>query len=81
MTTSGLDFVRLGARIERYDGTAECGLNVVKGLITRPRIVLNIQRQIVDEGKNLIETDAGRQLREDIAKSEQKHNEQIKNMS
>src|ERR1700734_3026985 len=34
--------------------------------------------QLVDEGKNLNETAAGRQLREDMAKAEEKHREELR---
>ena len=70
--------LRLGAQAKRYDGTKECGLALIKNMLTRPQIVLDIQRQIVDEGKNLNETPAGQQLREDIAKAEAEFQKELR---
>lgn len=70
--------IRLGAQARRYDGSNESGLAIVADLITRPKIVLDIQRQIVDEGKNLNDTAAGLQLREDMAKAEAKFKEELR---
>jgi len=64
--------IRLGARCERYDNTKARGLAIVKQMLSRPKIVLEIQRQIVEEGKNLSDTAAGQQLCEDIIKAEAK---------
>jgi len=70
--------IRLGAQTRRYDGTKENGLETVADILTRPKIVLDIQRQIVDEGKNLNETTAGLQLREDMVKAEAEFKEELR---
>jgi hypothetical protein len=70
--------IRLGAQAKRYIGTRECGLAIIEDMLSRPQIVLDIQRQIVDEGKNLNETAAGQQLREDMAKAGEKFQEELR---
>lgn len=72
--------LRLGALAKRHDGTAECGIAFIRDMLARPQIVLDIQRQIVDEGKNLNETAAGQQLREEMAKLEEKYKQQMRDM-
>ncbi len=70
--------IRLGAQAKRYDDTTECALSIIREMLTRPQIVLDIQRQIVDEGKDLNDTAAGQQLCEDIAVAEEKFREELR---
>ena len=69
--------IRLGARTMRWDRTEQTEIDIVKEIMNRPQIVLEIQRQIVDEGMNLHQTAAGIQLREEITKKEQEHQAEL----
>ena len=72
--------LRLGARTMRYDNTAPRALEIVQDLMQRSQIVLEIQRELVVEGRNLNETSAGIQLRLEIAAAEERHKKELEQM-
>jgi hypothetical protein len=51
--------LRMGASQQRYHGTPDSALGIVQGLLAGSKVVLDIQKEIVDEGKALGETSAG----------------------
>ncbi|KAI9756728.1 MAG: hypothetical protein M4579_003729 [Chaenotheca gracillima] len=60
-----------GATITRYDNTLDSALRIVAHLEHQPEIVLDIQRQIVEEHLTLVQTPAGRFLNEEILLKEE----------
>jgi hypothetical protein len=48
-----------GSKIQRYDGSASMAEAIVCRLMRKPTIVLDIQRELVDEGRQLEDTTAG----------------------
>ncbi|MCJ1356516.1 MAG: hypothetical protein MMC33_006511 [Icmadophila ericetorum] len=64
------DLIEKGTTTTRYDGTYASALSIISDLEKRPRITLDIQRQMVDEGCTLIQTTAGRYLNEGLLEKE-----------
>jgi hypothetical protein len=71
--------VRKRAQTRRYDGTYERSVSIISMLDHRLKIVQDIQRQMVDEGKTLAKTPAGRSLEEELKKERKNHQEELSN--
>jgi hypothetical protein len=74
------DLISRGAIMTRYSGDQRSGNALIDLLIDKRRIVLDIQRELVDEGKKLIETTAGHVLNEEIIKLQKKNEEELKKL-
>lgn len=62
-----------GSTIFRHDNTPESALKIIDHITEkRERIVLSIQRQMVDENKDIDQTSAGKLQREEIIKEKEK---------
>lgn len=56
-----------GSRVEKHDGSKTSATKIVSGLVNRQtRVTLDIQRQLVDEHRNLYDTDAGQALQREL---------------
>ena len=65
-----------GARVVRHDNTAESARSILRELCSGPRRTeepLSIQREIVQEGKTLVNTTAGIEVRETLEKEKEKN--------
>lgn len=73
--------IERGSQIHRHYNTRESALQLIDSLVggttSRPRIVLDIQAQMVDEGKDLANTAAGQAVDDAIAKERQRFARQI----
>lgn len=69
--------LRKGARSMRYGGEYQSAISIVSRLEHRPQVILDIQRQIVDDRKTLDQTPAGRLLRKDIIKKEEEYKRKL----
>jgi hypothetical protein len=69
--------VRKGVRVRQYDRTYDCALSIIEMLETKKSVVLDIQHQLIDEGKTLAETSAGRKLEEDINRERERHQKEL----
>lgn len=59
--------IERGSRVERHDGSKQSALRIVGAIIDRKvRVVLDIQRQLIDERMNLDDTDAAQALRSEL---------------
>jgi hypothetical protein len=59
--------IKKGSRMVRHDGTVESARRIVSELVGRRiRVVLDIQRQLVDDKKILYDTDAGQALQSEL---------------
>jgi len=57
------EFVRAGSRSARFENTPESALAIVDWFIGRDeKVVLGLQKEIVDQGKLVSETEAGREI-------------------
>jgi len=69
-----------GATLQRFYGTRESGLELIRGLMLNKRKPLDIQVQIVDRHMTLLETDAGKCINEELIAQEKKHKEEIESL-
>ena len=73
--------VERGSQVHRHYNTRESALKLIDGLVrgttSRPRIVLDIQAQMVDEGKDLASTGAGQAIDDAISKERDRFAKQI----
>lgn len=67
------EMITRGSRVERHDGTKESARTIISNLVDRKiRVVLDIQKQLVDQKKSLHDTDAGQALQSDIIEERKK---------
>ncbi|EKM58553.1 uncharacterized protein PHACADRAFT_252989 [Phanerochaete carnosa HHB-10118-sp] len=69
-----------GARVLRHDGTAASAQSILRPLVNSKPCVLQIQRELVDQGRAVYETVAGETLLEDLARAQQKHAQEIEQL-
>ena len=67
-----------GALVVRHRNTAESAQNIVRMLIVKPPVVLQIQRELVDEHKDLINTAAGKAIRRELDEQIKQHQAEFK---
>jgi hypothetical protein len=70
-----------GSQMHRHYNTRESALHLIESLVdgnaSRPKIVLDIQTQMVDEGKDLASTGAGQAVDDAISKERQRFAKEI----
>jgi hypothetical protein len=71
------DIVSRGATLARYSGDQQSGLALLDMLINKSRVVLEIQRELVDEVKELIDTAADHAVNEELIKLQKKYEEDL----
>lgn len=65
--------VARGSRVERHDGSKESARNIISNLVDRKiRVVLDIQKQLIDQNKSLDDTDAGQALQSELIEERKK---------
>lgn len=65
--------VARGSRVERHDGSKESARNIISNLVDRKiRVVLGIQKQLIDQNKSLDDTDAGQALQSELIEERKK---------
>jgi hypothetical protein len=73
--------VERGSQVHRHYNTKESALKLIHSLVdgtkSRPKIVLDIQAQMVDEGKDLAETGAGQAVDKAISQERERFAKQI----
>jgi hypothetical protein len=73
--------VERGSQIHRHYNTKESALKLIDSLVggtkSRPKIILDIQAQMVDEGKDLASTAAGKAVDDAISKERERFAKQI----
>ncbi|KAM0209048.1 hypothetical protein ACHAQD_011362 [Fusarium lateritium] len=70
----------LGASAHRYYNDREEAMNLIKKLIAKQPIALNIQKQLVEEKKSLIDTDVGSVVHADLLRLEEEHVKEMNRM-
>lgn len=72
---------RKGSAVRRHKGDQASALAIIDVLIkNRKRLTLQIQREIVDDGRTLNDTEAGKQLDQDIQRERKKHEKEMREM-
>ncbi len=67
-----------GATMTRHMGTVASAKALLDSLVGKARVVLDIQRELVDEGKALIDTAAGSALNEELIALQKRHQEELR---
>ncbi|KAJ4312841.1 hypothetical protein N0V84_009735 [Fusarium piperis] len=67
------DLIDNGARVVRFMGNQKSGLELLDMLVEKRRVVLDIQREVVDENRNLVDTGAGQVLNQELRKLRQEY--------
>ena len=69
-----------GARMARHYNTAQSANDIVRRIVKNHPIVLQIQRELVDEGKDITDTAAGESLNEELQEQIRKHQIELKGL-
>ena len=69
-----------GAPLVRYLRTSESAMEMLNHLVGKPAILLLIQKEMVDGGKRLSETEAGQALQSEIAEQVRRHEEDMRTL-
>ncbi|KAJ9626206.1 hypothetical protein H2203_003838 [Taxawa tesnikishii (nom. ined.)] len=69
--------IKRGARMSRFQDTRESALQLLLSLANQQPVVLQIQKELVDEDKNLIDTAAGTTVNEEAVRLEQKYKDEL----
>jgi len=72
--------IRRGAILQRFHGTRESGLELIRGLMFNTRMPLDIQEQMVEQQMTLLETNAGKCITEELIALEMKFKEKVKSL-
>jgi energy-coupling factor transporter ATP-binding protein EcfA2 len=66
-----------GAMMMRHDNTVESAEAILRHLVNKRPRALRIQRELVDEGKDIMDTSAGVELDRELAEMAKKHKEEL----
>ena len=69
-----------GSTMTRFYGNKDCATAIASQLVSKRGIVLEIQRELVDEGKNLKNTVAGSFVQEDIMKMKARYEKEMNDL-
>ena len=59
--------IHRGSRVERHDGSRQSAMAIVSKIVDRKiRVILDIQRQLIDQRRNLDDTDAAQALQSEL---------------
>jgi DNA-binding protein YbaB len=70
-------FIRRGSTIARFEDTMKSALEIILSLADRAPTVLQIQQEMVDEDKDLVDTSAGHAVNEELRKLEEKYQKDL----
>jgi hypothetical protein len=66
-----------GARLARFEDSRESALSILTGLVGHDPVPLQIQQELVDEDKKLVDTTAGNTVIEETEKLQKKYEEEL----
>ncbi|KAI4087812.1 MAG: hypothetical protein L6R37_008280 [Teloschistes peruensis] len=67
-----------GSTMTRFYGTRDSAIGIASQLVSKQNIILEIQRELVDEGKTLKQTTAGAFVNDDITEMKARHEEELR---
>lgn len=71
------EMVENGAEMLRHDNTSASAVKILSTILGKSTIDTALQRQLVEEGKGLIDTDAGAEVMDDIEKLRRQHEAEL----
>lgn len=69
-----------GAQFLRHEDTTESTHKIIRAILGKERVPLRIQEEIADEGKQIDETIAGKELRRELDEQVKKRREQLQDL-
>ncbi|KAF5604322.1 P-loop containing protein [Fusarium pseudocircinatum] len=72
------DFLDKGAAMMRHTGERDSALALIDALIEKAPVVLDIQHELVDEGKALIDTAAGSELNKELLELQHRYESDLR---
>ena len=69
-----------GAQLARHHNTAESARDIVRRIMKNQPITLQIQRELVDEGKNIVDTSAGDVINKELNEQIRRHQAELKDV-
>lgn len=69
--------IRRGATMAKFGDTRDSALHIISALVEANPVVLQIQHELVDQSKNLIDTTAGHTVNEEMKRLEEKYAKEI----
>ena len=69
-----------GSTMKRFHGTKDSAMVIASELMSKQSIVLELQRELVDEGKTLQETAAGGFINEDISERKAQYEQELRDL-
>jgi hypothetical protein len=71
-------FLDNGSTMTRHTDTAASARALLDSLVDKARVVLDIQRELVDEGMALVDTAAGSELNQELIELQVRHQEELR---
>lgn len=69
-----------GARMMRHDNTKTSARNILRAIVNNRPLSLRIQREIVDEKKDISQTAAGAELNRELLLQREKHEKEMRQL-
>ena len=69
-----------GAQLARHHNTTESAHYIIRSIMRNQPMVLQIQRELVDEGKNIIDTAAGDAINKELNEQMRRHQAELKSV-
>lgn len=69
-----------GATLTRYEGHRQSGLELLHKIIPSQPTALDIQDELVGEGRKLVETSAGKSVKEDLKRMQEEYEKEMEKM-
>ena len=70
--------IEKGAKMIRHHNTTDSAYNILREIMKNQPVVLQIQKELVDENKDIIDTDAGGTINKEIRDLIKKHEQELK---
>ena len=69
-----------GAQMVRHHNTLQSAHGIIRGIVGNRPLVLQIQRELVDEGKSIIETAAGESVNQELQDQIERHEAEMEEL-
>ena len=70
-----------GSRMARHEDTISSAQEIVRLLINNNPLPLQVQRELIEAGKDILETSAGQDLNQELNNEIKKHQDEIRNLT
>lgn len=67
-----------GAELVEHQDTSESAINLIRKLVNKSKVTLQLQEELAEQGGHVFDTSAGQQLFQDLGQSSARENEKLK---